>query len=188
MAHKNPITTPVLDDTNTNTNVNDTLPIQVPTNQMLLTFAPETMTLHGERNVTNDGESTVAHDADKLRSVILNDPGTLTSGILLRAYEDLRGRILTSRQAIINELSECVVNDLTKRLATIKARYNDELATLRTLIVQLPFTFDDASRLNTTARTRCGRIDTHEYRSRSPMQPVTRSSFQRTCFDTTDYF
>ena len=80
---------------------------------MRLMFAPETMTLHGERNVTNEGESTAVHDADELRSVILNDPGTL--GILLRAYDDLRGRISTSREAIMNELSERVVNDLTKR-------------------------------------------------------------------------
>ena len=47
MANTNPITTPVLDDTNTNTTVNDTLPIHVPTSPMRLTFAPETMTLHG---------------------------------------------------------------------------------------------------------------------------------------------
>ena len=92
MAHTNPITTPVVDDTNTNTTVNDTLPIHVPTSPMRLTFAPETMTLHGERNVTNDGESTAVHDADKLQSVILNDPGT--PGILLRAYDDLRGHVI----------------------------------------------------------------------------------------------
>ena len=93
------------------------------------------MTLHGERNVTNDGESTAVHDAEELRSVILNDPGT--PGILLRAYDHLRGHISTSREAIMNELSERVVNDLTKRLATIKARNNDELATSRTRIIQL---------------------------------------------------
>ena len=133
MAHMSPITTPVLDETNTN--VDNTLPIHVPTSPMRLTFAPETMTLHRERNVTNDGESTAAHDADELRSVILNDPGT--SGILLRAYDDLRGRISTSREAIMNELLERFVNDLTKRLATINARKNDELATLRTRIIQL---------------------------------------------------
>ena len=57
---------------------------------MRLLFAPETMTLHGDRNVSNDGESTAVHDADKLRSVILNDPGT--TGILSRACNDLRGR------------------------------------------------------------------------------------------------
>ena len=135
MAHTNPITTPVLDDTNTNTNVNDTLPIHVPTSPMRLTFAPETMTLTGERNVTNDGESTAVQNADELRSVIVNDPGT--PGILLRAYDDLRGRISTSREAIMNELPERVVNDLTKRLATINATKNDELATLRTRIIQL---------------------------------------------------
>ena len=135
MAHSNRSTTPVLDDTNTNTTVNDTIPIHVPTSPMRLTFAPETMTLHGERNVRNDGESTAVHDADELRSVILNDPGT--PGILLRAYEDLRGRISTSREAIMNELSERVINDRTKRLATINARNNDELATLRARIIQL---------------------------------------------------
>ena len=187
MSHTNPITTPVLDDTNTSTNVNDTLAIHVPTSPMRLTFAPETMTLHGERNVTNDGESKAVHDADELRSVILNDPGT--QGILLRAYDDLRGRISTSREAIMNELSERVVNDLTKRLATINARNNDELATLRTRIIQLEtFTFDDEVRFNTTARTRRGRIDAHEYRPRSPTQPVTRSSFPRTRYDTSYYF
>ena len=111
MAHTNPITTPVLDDTNTNTNVNDTLPIHFPTSPMRLTFAPEAMTLHWKRNVTSDGESTAVPDADELRSVILNDPGT--PGILLRAYDDLRGRISKSREAILNELSERVVNDLT---------------------------------------------------------------------------
>ena len=73
MAHTNPITTPVLDDTNTNTKFNDTLPIHGPTSPMRLTFSPETMTLHGERN---DWESTAVHDADELRSVILNDLGT----------------------------------------------------------------------------------------------------------------
>ena len=126
MAHTNPITTPVLDDTNTNTTVNDTLPIHVPTSPMRLTFASETVTLHEERNVTNDGESTAVHDADEMRSVILNDPGTL--GILLRAYDDLRARISTSREAIMNKLSERVFDDITKRLATIRARNNAELA------------------------------------------------------------
>ena len=67
--------------------------------------------------------------------MILNDPGT--QGILLRAYEDLRGRFSTSREAIMNEISERVVNDLTKRFATISARNNDELVTLRTRIIQL---------------------------------------------------
>ena len=76
MAQTNPITTPVLDDTNTNTKVNDTLPIHVRTSSMRLTFASEMMTLHGERNVTNDGESTAVRDADELRSVILKDLGT----------------------------------------------------------------------------------------------------------------
>ena len=135
MAHTNPITTPVLDDTNKNTNANDTQPIRVPTSPMRLTSAPETMTLHGERNVTNEGESTAVHDANESRSVILKDPGT--PGILLRAYDDLRGRISTSREAIMNELSERIVNDLTKRLATTNARNNEELATLRTRIIQL---------------------------------------------------
>ena len=135
MAHTNPITTPVLDGTNKNMNANDTLQIHVPTSPMRPTFAPETMKLHGERNVTNEGESTAVHDADDLRSVILNDPGT--PGILLRAYDDLRGRISTSREAIMNELSERVVNDLTKRLATINAGNKDDLATLRTRITQL---------------------------------------------------
>ena len=37
----------------------------------------------------------------------------------------------------MNLLWERVVNDLTKRLATINARNNDELATLRTRIIQL---------------------------------------------------
>ena len=102
---------------------------------MRLTLAPETMTLNGERNATNDGESTAVQDAAELRAVILNHPGT--PGILLRAYEHLRRRVSTSREAIMNELSERVVNDLTKRLATINARNNDELATLRTRIIQL---------------------------------------------------
>ena len=129
MAHTNAITTPVLDDTNTNTTVKDTPPIHVPTSPMRLTFAHEPVTLHAERNVTNDGESTAVHDAEELRSVILNDPGM--PGILLRVYDDLRGRISTSREAIMNELSERVFNDLTKLFATINARNNDELATLK---------------------------------------------------------
>ena len=91
MAHTNPITTPVLDDANTITNVNDSLPIHVPTSRMRLTFALETTKLNGERNATIDGESTAVYDADELRSVILNDPGT--QGILLRAYVDLLGHI-----------------------------------------------------------------------------------------------
>ena len=66
-------------------------------------FAPETMTFHGERNVTNDGENTAVHDADELRSVILNDLGT--PGILLCAYDYLHVRISTSREAIMNEPS-----------------------------------------------------------------------------------
>ena len=135
MALANLITTPVLDDTNTNTNtnINETLLVQVPTSPTRLAIAPETMTLHGERNVTNDSESTAVHDADELRSVIMNDPGTPeTPGILLRAYDDLRGRISTSREAIMNKLSERVVNNFTKQLATINTRNNEELATLRT--------------------------------------------------------
>ena len=93
------------------------------------------MTLNVERNAADDGESTAVHDTDELRSVILNDPGT--PGILLRAYDDLRGRISTSREAIMNELSERVVNDLTKRLAKTTARNNDEYAALRTRIIPL---------------------------------------------------
>ena len=103
MAHTYPITAHVSDDTNTNTNVNDTLPIHVLTSPMRITFAPETITLHGERNVTNDGESTAIHGANELRSVILNDRGM--PGILPRAYDDPRGRISTSREVIMNELS-----------------------------------------------------------------------------------
>ena len=72
----------------------------------------------------------MVHDANKLRSVILNDSGT--PGILFRAYDDLRGRISASDEAIMNELSERVFNDLTKRLATLIARNNYELAMLRT--------------------------------------------------------
>ena len=135
MAQTNPITTPMSDDTNTNTNVNDTLPIHVPTSSMRLAIAPDTMTINEERNATNDGERTAVHDADELRSIILNDPGTPV--ILLRAYDDLRGRISTPREAIMNELSERVFNALTKRLATINARNNNELATLRSRIIQL---------------------------------------------------
>ena len=59
------------------------------------TFAPENRTVNGERNATNDGESTAVHDANELRSVILNDPGT--PGILHRAYDNLRGRIMACR-------------------------------------------------------------------------------------------
>ena len=94
MAHSNPITTPVLDptsDTNTNPNANDNLPIDVPTSPVRLTFAPEKMTLHEERNAANDGESTAVHDAEELRSVILKDPRT--PGIPRRGYDDLCGRI-----------------------------------------------------------------------------------------------
>ena len=110
MAHTNPITTNVFDptsDTNTNPRVSDTLLIQVPTSPMRPRFASETVTLHGERKTANDGESRADHDADELRSVILNYPGT--PGILLRAYDDHRGRISTSREAIMNEQSERVV-------------------------------------------------------------------------------
>ena len=138
MVHKNPITAHVLDPTSdrtTNPNVNDTLPICVPTSPMRLSFVPETMiSLHGERNATNEGESTAVHETEQLRSVIRNDP---TPGILLGAYNDRSGPISTSRQAIMNELSERVVINLTKRLATINARNNDERATLRARTIQL---------------------------------------------------
>ena len=106
MAHINPITPPVLDptsDTTPNPNVNDTLQICDPMSPMRLSFAPETMIpFRGACNPANDGESTAVQEAGELRSVILNDPGT--PGILLRAYDDLRGRLLTSRLAIMNEL------------------------------------------------------------------------------------
>ena len=139
MAHTNPIKTPVLDSTSdatTNPNVNDTRPICVPTRSMRQTIAPETMIpLHGERNAANDGASTAVHDADELRSVILNDPGT--PGILFRAYDDLRGRISTSREAIMNEVSERIFHELTKRSATMNSRNNAKLAKIRTRIIQL---------------------------------------------------
>ena len=115
MAHTNPTMTPVSDptsDTNTNPNGEDMLPINVPKSPTRLTFAPETINFNGERNAANDGESTAVHDAGELRSVILNDPRT--PRILLRAYDDLRGRISTSREVITSELSERVVNDPTK--------------------------------------------------------------------------
>ena len=119
MTHTNPITTPVLDltpDTTTNPSVDDTLPI--------LTFAPETMIhLHGERNAANNGGGAAVHEPDELRSVILNNLGM--PGIRLRANDDLRGRISTSRQAIMNELSERVFDDLPKRPPRLRLRNRD---------------------------------------------------------------
>ena len=68
------------------------------------------------------------HGADEIRAVLVDEPETPG---LLRAYEDLRGRMTTSRQVTINEISARVVSELTKRLEQTEERVGNELATLR---------------------------------------------------------
>ena len=59
-----------------------------------------------------------------------------TPGLLLRAYDDLRERITSPRQATIDEIWASVVSELTKRLARTDERVDVELATLRARLVK----------------------------------------------------
>ena len=77
---------------------------------------------------------TAVHGADEIRTVLVDEPET--RGLLLRAYDDLRGRITRSRPATIDEISARVVSELTKRLAQTGERVDDELATLRARLVK----------------------------------------------------
>ena len=138
MTNVNPITTPVLnspDDQPISPNVYDGPTINHYSNPTRLTFAPETIVPY-ERNrrAANDGEVTAVHGADEIRTVLVDEPET--PGLLLRAYDDLRGRIRRSRQATIDEISARVVSELTKRLAQTDERVDDELATLRARLVK----------------------------------------------------
>ena len=138
MTNINPMTTPVLDSPNEqpiSPNVYDGATINDYSNPMRLTFAPETIVPY-ERNrrAANDSEVRVVHRADEIRTVLVEEPET--PGLLLRAYDDLRGRISRSRQATIDEISARVVSKLTKRLAQTDQRVDDELATLRARLVK----------------------------------------------------
>ena len=108
MTNVNPITTPVLNspgDQPISPNVYDGPTINDYSNPTRLTqtFAPETIVPY-ERNrrAANDGEVTAVHGADEIRTVLVDEPET--PGFLLRAYDDLRGRITRSRQATKDEL------------------------------------------------------------------------------------
>ena len=68
------------------------------------------------------------HGAYEIRTVLVDEPET--PGLLLRAYDDLRGRITRSRQGTIDEISARVVCELTKRLPQTIERVEDKLATL----------------------------------------------------------
>ena len=72
---------------------------------------------------------TAVHGADEIRTVPVDE--TETPVLLLREYEDLRGRITRSRQATIDEISARVVSELTKRLAQTDEQVDEKLATLR---------------------------------------------------------
>ena len=120
MTNVNPITTPVLDSSNDQPicpNVYDGPPINDDySNPIRLTFAPETIVPYeSNRHAANDGEVTAVHGADEIRTVLVDEPET--PGLLLREYDDLRGRITRSRQVTIDEISARVVGELTKRLA-----------------------------------------------------------------------
>ena len=116
-------------------NVYDGPPINDYSNSTILKFAPKTIVPYqGNRRAANDGEVTVVHRADEIRSVPVEEPET--TGLLLRAYDDLRGRITRSRQATIDEISGRLVSELTKRLAQTDERVDDELATLRARLVR----------------------------------------------------
>ena len=70
---------------------------------------------------------TAVHGADEIRTVLVDEPET--PGLLLRAYDELRGRITRSRQARIHGISARVVGELTKRLAQTDERVDDEVTT-----------------------------------------------------------
>ena len=133
MTNLNPIMTPVLDSPNYQSispNVYNRRPIEDYSNPTRLSFAPNTIVPYdGNRRAANDDEVTAVHGADEIRTVLADEPKT--PGLLLRAYEDLRGRITRSRQATIDEISSRFVSELTKRLAQTGDRVDDELATLR---------------------------------------------------------
>ena len=106
MTNVNPITTPILDsprDQPISPNVYGGPLINDYSNPTRLTFIPETVVPY-ERNrrAANDGEVTAVHGADEIGTVLVDKPETL--GVLLRAYEDLRGRNTSSRQATIDEI------------------------------------------------------------------------------------
>ena len=115
MTNVSPITTPDLESPNDQPirpNVYDGPPTNDYPNSTRLTFAPETtVPYEGNERAANDGEVTTVHAVDEIRTVLVDEPDT--PGLLLRAYEDLRGRITRSRQATIDEISARVVSELT---------------------------------------------------------------------------
>ena len=82
-------------------NVYDGPPINDYWNPTRLTFASETIVPYeGNRRAANDGEVTAVHGADEIRTVLVDEPKKPVR--LIRAYEDLRGRIMGSLQATID--------------------------------------------------------------------------------------
>ena len=120
MKNVNPITTPVLDtpsDQPISSNIYDGPTINDYSNPTRLTVAPETIvTYERNRSAANDGEVTAVHGADEIRTVLVDEPET--PGLLLRAYDDLRGRITRPQQTTIDEISARVVCELTNELTT----------------------------------------------------------------------
>ena len=133
MTNVNPITTPVLDspdDQPISPTVYDGPTINDYSNPTRLTFARESIVPYKRnRRTANEGEVTAVHGADEIRTDLVDEPET--PGLLLRAYEDLRGRIMRSPKAAVDEMSASVVGDLKKRLAQMDERVDHELATLR---------------------------------------------------------
>ena len=138
MINVNPISTLVLDSANDqpiSPIVYDRPPIDDYSNPTRLRFAPETIVPYeGNRRAVNDGEVTAVHGTDEIRTVLVDEPET--PGLLLRAYDDRRGRITRSRQATIDEISARVVSERTERLAQTNERVDDEFATLRARLVK----------------------------------------------------
>ena len=138
ITNVNPITTPVLDSRSgqpISPNVYYGPPISDCSNPNRLTFEPETVVPYDRnRRESNDGEVTAVHGANEIRTVLVDKPES--PRIMLRSYDDLRGRITRSRQPTIDEISAIVVSELTKRLVQTDERVDDELTTFRARLVK----------------------------------------------------
>ena len=109
--------------------VYDGPPINDYSNHTGLTFPPEMIVRYKRnRRTANDGEVPAAHGAHEIRTVRVDKPDT--PGLLLRAYDDLRGRGTRSRQATIDEILARIVGELTEQLAQSNEQVDDELATI----------------------------------------------------------
>ena len=95
MNNVNSITTPVLDspsDQPISSNVYDRQPINDYSNPTRLTLAPENILNYEQnRRAANDGEVITVHEADEIRTALVDVPET--PGLLLGVYDGLRGRI-----------------------------------------------------------------------------------------------